>query len=150
MKWRREKFSPKRHLNLDLCDTDAGARFPNAPKLFRWHKSLCIFNKNTFQALKLGNYFAFPYIWNILKEKLFTASGSQFQELLFGPAKLPGLSRNGPQCSISFWLEKHRYRKGRDSNPSPSSHYCLSGAHNCGDHVTLLNLFPVTDWCYRS
>ena len=52
-----------------------------------------------FQALKLGSYFAFPCIWNILKEQLFTASGSYFQELLFGPDKLPGLSRNGPQNS---------------------------------------------------
>ena len=67
------------------------ACFSNVPKLFWWHKSLCIFNKNTFQALKLGSYFAFPYIWN-LKEQLFTASRSLFQELLFGPGKLLGLS----------------------------------------------------------
>ena len=49
-----------------------------------------------FQALKLGSYFAFPCIRNIVKEQLFTASGSQFQELIFEPDKLPGLSRNGP------------------------------------------------------
>ena len=50
--------------------------FSNVPKLFGWHKSLYIFNKNMFQALKLGSYFAFPCIWNILKEQLFTASGT--------------------------------------------------------------------------
>ena len=54
----------------------SGARFSNVPKLFGWHKSLYIFNKNMFQALKLGSYFAFPWIWNILKEQHFTASGS--------------------------------------------------------------------------
>ena len=48
-------------------------------KLFGWHKSLCIFDKNKFQTLKLGSYFAFPYIRNLLKEELFTASGSQIQ-----------------------------------------------------------------------
>ena len=73
----------------------SGARFSNVPELFGRHKSLCIFNKNMFQALKLGSYFAFLYILNILKGQLFTASGSLFQELLFGPAKLPGLSGNG-------------------------------------------------------
>ena len=60
--------------------------FRVVPKLFGWHKSLCIFNKNTFQALKLGSYFAFPYI---IKRAAFTVSGSLFQELLFGPDKLP-------------------------------------------------------------
>ena len=33
-------------------------------------------SKSTFQALKLGSYFAFPYIWNILKGQLLTESGS--------------------------------------------------------------------------
>jgi len=59
-------------------------------------KSLCIFNEKTFQSLKLVGYFAIPYIWNIIKEQLFTASASYFQELLFGPVKLTGLSRNAP------------------------------------------------------
>ena len=72
------------------------ARLSNVPKLFGWDKSLCIFNKKTFKALKLGSYFTILYIWNILKEQLFTACGSQFLELLFGPDMLPGLSRNGP------------------------------------------------------
>ena len=39
-------------------------------------KSLCIFNEKTFQSLKLVGYFAFPYIRNIIKEQLFTASAS--------------------------------------------------------------------------
>ena len=63
---------------------------------FSGDKSLCIFNRNTFQALKLGSYFAFPYICNMLKEQLSTARRSQFQELLFRPDKLLGLSRNDP------------------------------------------------------
>ena len=53
----------------------SGARFSNVPKLFGWNKSRYIFNKNIFQALKLGSYFAFPCIWNISKEQVFTASG---------------------------------------------------------------------------
>jgi len=41
-------------------------RFSKLPKLFRWYKFLCIFNKNSFQALKFGSYFAFPYILYII------------------------------------------------------------------------------------
>ena len=52
------------------------ACFSKVPKLFGCQKSLYIFNKNMFQALKLGSYFAFPCIWNILKEQLFMTSGS--------------------------------------------------------------------------
>ena len=33
-----------------------GARFSKVPKLFGWQKSLCIFNRNTFHALKLCSY----------------------------------------------------------------------------------------------
>ena len=53
-----------------------GARFSNVPKLFGWHQSLCIVNKKRFQTSKLFSHFAFPYIWNVSKEKLFTASAS--------------------------------------------------------------------------
>ena len=53
-----------------------GARFSKVPKLFGCQKSLCIFNGNTFRALKLCSYFVFSFIWNILKERVFTASGS--------------------------------------------------------------------------
>jgi len=63
---------PRKH-----WDERPAARFSNVPKLFGWHKSLCIFNKNTVQALKLGSYFTFPYIWKMLKKKqLFTTSES--------------------------------------------------------------------------
>jgi len=79
---------------IHLITYNSGARFSIVPKLFGWQKSLCIFNKCMFQALKVGSYFAFPYNWNILKEQLFTSSWSQFQELLFEPDKLPDLSRN--------------------------------------------------------
>ena len=54
----------------------SGARFSKVPKLFGWQKSLWIFNRNTFRALKLCSYFVFSFIWNILKERVFTASGS--------------------------------------------------------------------------
>ena len=40
----------------------AGARFPNGPKHSLCHKSLFVVNKNLFQALKLGSYFASPHI----------------------------------------------------------------------------------------
>ena len=102
-------YSPKIIISDDVILHPNGfpgpkACFFNVPKLFGWHKSLCIFNKKTFQALKLGSFFAFLYIWNILKEQLFTASGSQFLELLFGTDKLAGLSINGPLqiCSKIF------------------------------------------------
>ena len=49
-----------------------------------WHKSLCIFNKNTFQA------FVFPCTRNILNRDSFSR-----------PANLPSVSRNGPLVSTT-------------------------------------------------
>ena len=59
-----------------------GARFSKVPKLFGWQKSLCTFNRDTFRALKLCSYFA----------------DHSFKSYFFGPDKLPGLSRNGPEA----------------------------------------------------
>ena len=70
------KSQTKNRVDSCLHVKRLGTRFSNVSKLFGWHKSLCNFNKNTFWALKLGSYFAFPYIWKISKQKLFTASGS--------------------------------------------------------------------------
>ena len=62
--------------NRPIGFVSTGARFSNVPKLFGSYKSLYTFNKSIFQVLKLGSYFAFPHIGNILKEQLFTANGS--------------------------------------------------------------------------
>ena len=56
--------------------TVPGARFSKVPKVFGCQKSLCIFNRNTFRALKLGSYFALSSILTISKEQLFTTSES--------------------------------------------------------------------------
>ena len=61
---------------VHLLECRPGVRFSKVPKLFGWQKSLCIFNRNTSRALKLCSYFVFSFIWNILKEQVFTASGS--------------------------------------------------------------------------
>lgn len=37
-----------------LTNVKAGACFSNVAKLFGWHKSLCVFNTKTFQALNLA------------------------------------------------------------------------------------------------
>ena len=42
----------------------------------------CHWKKDRIQQsnpLKLGSYFVFPYVWNTLKEELFTASGLYFK-----------------------------------------------------------------------
>ena len=70
----------------DCTQAWPGVRFLKVPKHFGWHKSLFIFNTKTFPALKLGSYFTFPYIWNILKEQLFTTGGSySFKNCFLGP-----------------------------------------------------------------
>ena len=62
-----------------------------------------MFNKKTVQALKLGSYFTFPYIRNMLKEQLFTASGSQFQELLKVALQVIGSFEKLPQGHTRVW-----------------------------------------------
>ena len=113
------------HVNRDffpslpkITSLFSGARFANVTKLFGWHKPLFIFNKNSFQVLKLGSYFAFPCIWNVLKEQLLTTSKSLLQELLFGSDKLQRLSRNGPwhcccrrRCSYSLIIFAFGHRR---------------------------------------
>ena len=69
------------------------AHFSNIPKRFGWHKSLYVLKTNTFQALKLRSYFAFPFIRNILKRAAFHGKRILVSRIAF---KLPGLSRNDP------------------------------------------------------
>ena len=65
--------SPSRSLSLQ----GTGRRGPwERGWLFGWLKSLCTFNRDTFRALKLCSYFVFSFIWNILNEQVFAASGS--------------------------------------------------------------------------
>ena len=42
----------------------------------------------------------------MLKEQVFTASGSQFQELCLGHDKLPGLSRSDPQVTPNLIIAR--------------------------------------------
>ena len=80
-----------------VTNVKAGACFSNVAKLFGWHKSLCVFNMKTFQALNLAVIQPLLISETYFKKQLFTASGSQSQELLFEPDKLTGISRNDPQ-----------------------------------------------------
>ena len=64
---------------------------------FGLHNSLCIFKTKASRGTKLCIYFNFYSLYNIRKDRLHRISGSQFYEWLFGPGKLSGLSRNGPQ-----------------------------------------------------
>ena len=52
---------------------------------FSGDKSLCIFNKNTVQALKHHSYFTFLYIWKILKSSFSQQANHRFKNCFSGP-----------------------------------------------------------------
>jgi len=65
------------------------------------------------------NPLGFPYIKNMVNDQLFTTSGLQFGNLLFGPENSPGLSRNRPSPETPenndlIGLRKH-FRAARTS-----------------------------------
>ena len=68
---------------------------------FSGGKSLCISNRNTFQALKLGSYFFFPYIWNILKEQ---QADHGFMCSFSGPISYTVFRETVPWSFSPIWL----------------------------------------------
>ena len=74
--------------------------FLESPETFRayfgWHNYLCIFKTKASRGTKLCSYFYFYSLYNIREDQLYRISRPEFDEWLFGPEKLSGLSRNGP------------------------------------------------------
>ena len=79
----------------------SGACFSKVPKLFSAFRvtefSLHLQNEGT----KLCSYFYFYSLYNIWEDQLYRISWPEFDEWLFGPEKLSGLSRNKPQGLVS-------------------------------------------------
>mgnify|MGYP007094270400 CR=1 FL=1 len=90
--------------------------FLESPETFRvhfgWHNSLCIFKTKASRGTKLSSYFYFYSLYNIWEDQLYRISRPEFDEWLFGPEKLSGLSRNRPLNGdsnlISLLLKKRK------------------------------------------
>ena len=85
---------PWRHLT-DQGPVSRKSRNFSAP--FGWQNSLCIFKTKASRGTKLCSYFYFYSLYNIWEDQLYRISRPEFDEWLFGPEKLSGLSRNRPQ-----------------------------------------------------
>ena len=63
---------------------------------FGWNNSLCMFKTKASPGTKLWSCFNFYSQYKIWKDQLYTMSGLEFYEWLFGFEKISGLSRKGP------------------------------------------------------
>ena len=113
--------------------------FLESPETFRahfgWHNSLCIFKTKASRGTKLCSYFYFYSLYNIWEDQLYRISRPEFDEWLFGPENLSGLSRNRPQVihtvhnSIKIIISIPQNRKrcdGPTHNGQGSQHFLFS------------------------
>ena len=99
----------------------SGACFSNVPKLFRWHKSLCIFKMKVSRVTKICSYLSVYSLYNIWKDQLYRISGSEFYEWVFRPVKFSGLLRNACQVTKTTLCLPEQPNPRRMTNPVASS-----------------------------
>ena len=98
-------------LGPDTPGTRSWGSFLEIPETFRVYfgryNFLRIAKTKTFPGMKFCNNCVLSYLEIIVKGHLFSIGGSQFLKGLFGPEKLKGLSRNGPQTALRISLSVH-------------------------------------------